>query len=100
MAASRFGNGSSGVRLKESNVMVKPRSNWDKALSAVEYFFGSFFVGATFILFVEGLSDWYTEHLRGVPLWEWWLISIITGAIVIVVWKFVIKTASEIDKDK
>lgn len=69
-------------------------------LNAIEYFFGSFFIGATFILVIEGLSDWYTESLKGAQLWRWWLTSIITGAIVIVIWRFIIKTASEMDSKK
>lgn len=92
--------GSNGARLKECKEMKKQESNWAKALAAVEYFFGSFFIGATSILVVEGMSDWYTDSLKGAPLWRWWLTSIITGAIVIVIWRFVIKTASEMDRSK
>ena len=79
--------------------MKKKEPAWVRGLMYFGYFIGSFFIGATFILIVEGLGDWYSDSLKDHPLWHWWLYSLITGAILIVAWRFILKTASEIDKD-
>ncbi len=77
--------------------MTKKESNWVKVVTAISYIFGSFFVGATFILAVEELGEWFADSLKQQPLWHWWLYSIVTGAVLIVVWRFIVKTASEIE---
>lgn len=80
--------------------MSKKESNGVKAVVAISYIFISFFIGATFILAVEGLGEWFDGSLKEQPLWHWWLYSTVTGAIPIVVWRFITKTASEIENEK
>jgi uncharacterized membrane protein len=80
--------------------MAKNNSKAVKAVTAISYIFISFFVGATFILVVEELGEWYSDSLKQQPLWHWWLYSMVTGVILIVVWRFIIKTASEIENEK
>lgn len=69
--------------------------SWDKIATAAGYFFGSFFAGATFILVVEELGDWYSEHLKHPPLWRWWLYSIVSGALIILIMRFIVKNAGK-----
>jgi H+/Cl- antiporter ClcA len=80
--------------------MNNNNSNWINFLIAIEYFFGAFFLGITSILVIEELGDWFSRTLDNPPLWRWWLTGLITGAILIVIFRFIVKTASEMERPK
>jgi hypothetical protein len=76
-------------------VKSKPSKNeqtdplWAKALAYFGNFILAFFIGGISIWTIEGLGDWYQEKLKNPPLWQWYLYALITGAIVIGIWKLI-----------
>lgn len=74
---------------------MKQHSNWNRFLTAIEYFFGSFFLGITSILVIEELGDWYSHTLNDPPLWKWWLSGLVTGAVIIGVFRFILNVAAD-----